>query len=376
MSNKLVSKNRRVGAVVAYTTLACSLVSLGVYVYRHRPGTRNNNNNSIGNQGNNRSRNSPAQDRDPRTSLDNNRADGQEDNRSSEAQSSSLSRLGSKIARTVKRNRKVMTISIKNTIVWNPSPDPTTPNYGFVEGVIPLLFHLAEIYNLHLILLSPLIQEAQQRQPNGKGREPTIQELDELKHQQQLGQDRDREQILTMLNNAGLIAPPGSRNSKLIDPRQLLVCETEEGVSHVVRHLESQIHVEAQQSVLEMVQGVVPKVVFIQKKPGHSRQSSNARNQDASQFEDIMTRSHIRNRSSSRSSSSGSEDLSSSGVRVNGSAFSPSSSQLMGDSFVEVVKSASHTPLVSGYVTQAGKKGYVEVADQLMHSSVNPESSN
>ncbi|KAG0002016.1 hypothetical protein BGZ80_011767 [Entomortierella chlamydospora] len=374
MSNKSVNKNRRFGAVVAYTTLACSLVSLGLYAYRRRPGARNNNTDSIGNQGNNRSRNSPTQAHDPRTSLDNSRSDGQEDNRSSEAQSSSLSRLGSKIARTVKRNRKVMTISVKNTIVWNPSPDPTTPNYGFVEGVIPLLFHLAENYNLHLILLSPLIQEAQQRQPNGKGREPTIQELDELKREQQLGQERDREQILTMLKNAGLIAPPGTRNSKLIDPRQLLVCETEEGVSHVVRHLESQVHVEALQSVLEMVQGVVPKVVFIQKRPGHSRQSSSARNQDASQFEDIMTRSHIRDRSSSRSSSSESEDLSASGVRVNGSGFSSSSSQLMGDSFVEVVKSASHTPLVSGYVTQAGRKGYVEVADQLMHSSLNPES--
>ncbi|KAF8962158.1 hypothetical protein BGZ46_001226 [Entomortierella lignicola] len=270
-----------------------------------------------------------------------------------------------------------MTISIKNTIVWNPSPDPTTPNYGFVEGVIPLLFHLAETYNLHLILLSPPLQGEQQRQrqPNGKGKEPTIQEQDEIKQQQQLGQDRDREQILTMLKNAGLITPPGSKSSKLIDPRQLLVCETEEGVSHVVRHLESHVHVEAQQSVLEMVQGVVPRVVFVQKRPGHSRQSSMA----DSSLDDIMTKSHVRHRSlSSRSSSSGSEDLSSSGVRVNGasSPLSPSSSHYMGDSFVEVLNAGGHAPLVSGYVTQAGKKGYVEVTDQLMHSSLNPEANN
>ncbi|KAF9432196.1 hypothetical protein BGZ76_011138 [Entomortierella beljakovae] len=356
MSNK---KNRNVGAVVAYTTLACSLLSLGVYVYRQqvkggtaRPGNNSNNSNNSNNV--NGVRDGTTQENNSRNSLDT-----QGDNRSSEAQPSSLSRLGSKIARTVKRNRKVMTISLKNTIVWNPSPDPTTPNYGFVEGVIPLLFHLAENYNLHLILLCPPTKATQQSS-NGKARERTVQEMDELKQQQQMGQARDKDQILTMLRNAGLIVPPGSKNSKLIDPRQLLICETEEGVGHVVRHLESQIHVEAQQSVLEMVQGVVPKVVFVQKKAGHSRASSVAGS------EDIMTHSHIRGRSGSSSSSSGSEDLGSSGVHINGSP------QHMGDSFVEVVK-ASHTPLVSGYVTQAGKKGYVEVTDQLMKSSLNPE---
>ncbi|KAI7829419.1 hypothetical protein BC939DRAFT_25945 [Gamsiella multidivaricata] len=267
-----------------------------------------------------------------------------------------------------------MTISIKNTVVWNPSPDPTTPNYGFVEGAIPLLFHLAENFNLHLILLCPPLQQKQQpTQANGKGRVPTIQEQDELKHQQQLGQDRDREQILTMLRNAGLITTPGSRGPKLIDPRQVLVCETEEGVSHVVRHLESQVHVEAQQTVLEMVQGVVPKVVFVQKRPGHSRASSTA----SGHVDDVMTRSHVRVRSTSRSSSagSGSEDHHAE-MGVNGSSSSPSSSQVLGESFVEVMKTAPAAPLVSGYVTQAGKRGYVEVTDQLMRSSLNPEYSN
>ncbi len=52
---------------------------------------------------------------------------------------------------------------------------------------------------------------------------------------------------------------------------------------------------------------------------------------------------------------------------------SPSSS-MMGESFVEVIKTVpSAQPLVSGFVTQAGKKGYVEVTDQLMRSSLNPE---
>ncbi|KAF9177576.1 hypothetical protein BGZ51_008560, partial [Haplosporangium sp. Z 767] len=264
------------------------------------------------------------------------------------------------------------------TIVWNPSPDPTTPNYGFVEGAIPLLIHLAENYNLHLILLCPPLEHNQHHSNNnGKGRVLTIQEQDEIKRQQQLGQDREREQILLMLRNAGLIPPVDSKGPKLIDPRQLLICETEEGVGHVVRHLESQVHIDAVQTVVEMVQGVVPKVVFVQKKVGHSRTSSNA-SERTGQSADLMTRSHIRVRSSSGSSSgSRTEEYSRQGASVNGAASSSSAHQ-MGDSFVEVIRTSNnaapaHEPLVSGYVTQAGKKGYVEVTDQLIHSSLNPE---
>ncbi|KAG0215268.1 hypothetical protein BGX28_000487 [Mortierella sp. GBA30] len=368
MSKNPVNKHRKLGAIVAYTTLACGLASLGLYIYRQKQKNVRSNHN-----GSNNTRSSSSPDH---TGLDH--SNGQDDTRSSEAQSSSLARLGSKLARTVKRNRRVMTISLKNTIVWNPSPDPTTPNYGFVEGAIPLLFHLAENYNLHLILLCPSLQPQPQRQQHGKGPVLTIQEQDEIKQQQQLGQEREREQILTMLRNAGLISPVGTRGPKLIDPRQLLICETEEGVSHVVRHLESQVHVEALQNVVELVQGVVPKVVFVQKRPGHSRASSIAKEQQQNnRSSEAMTRSHIRVRANSGSSSSGSggEEIRDQGI--NGSSTTSSSSQPMGDSFVEIVRNPvrTHEPLVSGYVTQAGKRGYVEVTDQLMHSSINPENS-
>ncbi|KAG0370650.1 hypothetical protein BGX24_001963 [Mortierella sp. AD032] len=391
MSKNQVNKNRKIGALIAYTTLACSLVSLGVYVYRQQQQKGAGGNNSSSSRRSNNSRESSSNgaslDHDGRPSLDNNgtaAGSRQDGTRSTEPQASSLSRLGSKIARTVKRNRKVMTISLKNTIVWNPSPDPTTPNYGFVEGAIPLLFHLAETYNLHLILLCPALpstaQQHNQQQVNGKGRVMTVQEQEEAKRQQQLGQERERDQILTMLGNAGLISPVGTRGPKLIDPRQLLICETEEGVSHVVRHLESQVHVDARQSVVQLVQGVVPKVVFVQKKPGHSRASSVSQQQSQEQEGDIMTRSHIRTSSSRSSSSSPSrrseEDLGSSSV--NGHSQQQQQQQGMGDSFVEVFKAQQpqFEPLVSGYVTQAGKKGYVEVTEQLMRSSLNPEYSN
>jgi hypothetical protein len=230
-------------------------------------------------------------------------------------------------------------------------------------------------------------QQQHSQQANGKGRVMTVQEQEDAKRQQQLGQERERDQILTMLGNAGLISPVGSRGPKLIDPRQLLICETEEGVSHVVRHLESQVHVEARQSVVELVQGVVPKVVFVQKKPGHSRTPSTSQQQQQGQEQDgdIMTRSHMRSSSSRSLSSSSSpsrrsdeEGVSSSAVDL-GSSMDNSQQQqkgAMGDSFVEVFKAAQHEPLVSGYVTQAGKKGYVEVTDQLMRSSLNPEYNN
>ncbi|KAG0218920.1 hypothetical protein BGX33_005410 [Mortierella sp. NVP41] len=394
MSKTQVNKNRKIGALVAYTTLACSLVSLGVYVYRQQQQKGN----GAGGSSNRRSatsadsqdnHNRSSLDHNGRPSLDNTTAAGsrRDDARSSEPQTSSLSRLGSKIARTVKRNRKVMTISLKNTIVWNPSPDPTTPNYGFVEGAIPLLLHLAENYNLHLILLCPPLPSTTtsatgQSQANGKGRVMTVQEQEETKRQQQLGQERERDQILTMLGNAGLISPVGTRGPKLIDPRQLLICETEEGVSHVVRHLESQIHIEARQSVVELVQGVVPRVVFVQKKQGHSRTSSISQQQQGQeqlQGGDIMTRSHIRSSSRSSSpSSSSSSSQSEEGVSELGASFNGhghgQQQQAMGDSFVEVYKTSE--PLVSGYVTQAGRKGYVEVTDQLIRSSLNPEYSN
>ncbi|KAG0052408.1 hypothetical protein BGZ83_002659 [Gryganskiella cystojenkinii] len=345
MSNKnQINKTRKIGALVAYTTLAFGLVSLGVYVYRQQQKSA-----SAGNDGSSSRLHSP--DHTDQRANDGN----SQDQNSSTTQNST------------------------ETILWNPSPDPTTPNYGFVEGAIPLLFHLAENFNLHLILLCSPLQTMQEQQDMANGIKLTVQEQDEIKQRQLLGQQRERDQILTMFQNAGLISAPGTKGPKLIDPRQFLICETEEGVGHVVRHLESQVHVEARPNVVDLVQGVVPKVVFVQKKAGHSRQASSA-----ARDEDVMTRSHVRVRSESRSSSSSSAAGASGGSRRRSeeeeksreASGSSSLSQPMGDSFVEVLQSSPHEPLVSGYVTQAGRKGYLEVTDQLMRSSLNPEYTN
>ncbi|KAG0270556.1 hypothetical protein DFQ27_004268 [Actinomortierella ambigua] len=285
------------------------------------------------------------------------------------------------------------------TIVWNPSPDPTTPNYGFVEGVVPLLFHLAENYQLHLILLCPS-QSQQHRRPspshdntNGKARQPTVDEEESLKADEQLGREREREQILTMLANVGLITAARSSaastadtsgakgglngsagesrrrssynsGASLIDPRRLLTCETEEGISHIVRHLESHIHVDASQEVVELVQGVVPRVVYVNRRPSPAALAAAAAAQQQQTFNGRRVSSSSTTSSTSYSSRGGDQDV--------------MTRSAMDSSFVEVSHSPAtpqKEPLVSGYVTQAGKKGYVEVVDSVVKSSLQPDAS-
>lgn len=93
MSKNQVNKNRKIGALVAYTTLVCTVVSLGVYVYRQQQrkgaggnsSSRQSNNNSNGTI-DSRDRHSSL-DQNGRPSLDNNStaAGGrQDDTRSSE----------------------------------------------------------------------------------------------------------------------------------------------------------------------------------------------------------------------------------------------------------------------------------------------------
>ncbi|KAG0245394.1 hypothetical protein BGW41_000021 [Actinomortierella wolfii] len=391
--------NRRLGAIVAYTTLACSLISVGVYVYRQQKKQRSAN-------GGRDQASAPGQ---PDSTRSNDAVGGSAE--------SSLSKLGSRIARTVKRNRKVMTISIKNTIVWNPSPDPTTPNYGFVEGVVPLLFHLAENYNLHLILLCPSTATTQQQQSSssslssssrsqstGKARRLTIDEEEALSNKEQLGRELEKEQILTMLANVGLVstnaaaatdaaaaaaAGPDSSNKArtkflnngLIDPRRFLICETEEGISHIVRHLESQIHIDASREVVELVQGVVPRVVYVDRRPSaaalaaaaaaaaQQRQTANGRRVSSSTTSSSSSTSRVEEDIMTRSNMEGSF------VQVSHNSGPSTASTLLSSSIASTSTAAASQkePLVSGYVTQAGKKGYVEVIDSLLKSTLNPD---
>ncbi|CAG8517929.1 761_t:CDS:2 [Ambispora leptoticha] len=127
---------------------------------------------------------------------------------------------------SVRLKRKAMSISLKDTLVWNPSNDPDSPNYAFVENILPLLQVLTKSYDIHLV--APVKNEP------------------------------EKEQILSLFRNADLFSPIG------IDERKVLFCETEEGKIHIVRHLESSVHIEGGSAeTVDLVRGFVERIVWI-----------------------------------------------------------------------------------------------------------------
>ncbi|KAI7865116.1 uncharacterized protein EV154DRAFT_533573 [Mucor mucedo] len=101
------------------------------------------------------------------------------------------------------RKRKRMTISLKNTVLWNPSSDVNTPNHAFHENTVPLLNRLAQIHDIYVII--------------------------------HMNSDKERHQITQLLNN---------NPNLLLDSRKILHCSSEQGKLHLIRHLQPHIHVE------------------------------------------------------------------------------------------------------------------------------------
>ncbi|KAI8804003.1 hypothetical protein BJ742DRAFT_857150 [Cladochytrium replicatum] len=134
--------------------------------------------------------------------------------------------------------KRVLTISVKNIILWNPSPDPMNPNYAFNEALLPYLTKLyaSQLYDIYLITV--------------------------------VSSDKEEEQITELLSSStsGLL-------SSGLDPRKILFCDTEEGKSHIVRHIEPHIHVDSVDSALLKLIGHVPKLIRILR-PTSSRSSS------------------------------------------------------------------------------------------------------
>ncbi|KAI8806742.1 hypothetical protein BJ742DRAFT_350440 [Cladochytrium replicatum] len=134
--------------------------------------------------------------------------------------------------------KRVLTISVKNIILWNPSPDPRNPNYAFNEALLPYLqkLYASQLYDIYLITV--------------------------------VSSDKEEEQITELLSSStsGLV-------SNGLDPRKILFCETEEGKSHIVRHIEPHIHVESMDAALLKLVGHVPKLIRILR-PTSSRSSS------------------------------------------------------------------------------------------------------
>ncbi|KAJ3184585.1 hypothetical protein HDU87_003986 [Geranomyces variabilis] len=124
----------------------------------------------------------------------------------------------------------VVTISMKNIIVWNPSPDPATPNHAFRESALPYLQSLVKSQNpriqIHLITV--------------------------------VSSDEEEAQIRELLKASGLYADG-------LDERRVLFCGTEEGKAHLVRHIEPAVHVDQNDEVIERLAPYVKRLVRVRR---------------------------------------------------------------------------------------------------------------
>ncbi|RUS32877.1 hypothetical protein BC938DRAFT_473950 [Jimgerdemannia flammicorona] len=169
-----------------------------------------------------------------------------------------LSNLGSRLlggvmsaTNTVRRKKKIMTISMKNTILWNPSSDFNSPNHAFHEHSVTLLTRLSQHYHIFLIIHAT--------------------------------SDADKSQILTLLNSAKIFqksrrSPTSPTSPKLrttnsdsldlLDTRKILFCSTEEGKTHMVRHLDPAVHIEGGwemddgEEIVRSLRKHVPRVIW------------------------------------------------------------------------------------------------------------------
>ncbi|KAG0746850.1 hypothetical protein G6F62_001617 [Rhizopus arrhizus] len=101
-----------------------------------------------------------------------------------------------------------MTISLKNTVLWNPSSDVSM--YAFHEKSLQLLERLSYLYEIYLII--------------------------------HVNSEEERNHIQTLLENSqgNIFAKSGG----CIDYRKIIYCSEEEGKMHIIRHIESSVHIE------------------------------------------------------------------------------------------------------------------------------------
>ncbi|KAI9473510.1 MAG: hypothetical protein EXX96DRAFT_578298 [Benjaminiella poitrasii] len=97
--------------------------------------------------------------------------------------------------------KKKMTISLKNTILWNPSKDIDTPNHAFHENTVSLLVKLAQLYDIYAIA--------------------------------HITSDQEHEQIHHLLSNVNFSSPS-----------KVFYCHSEDAKLSIIQHIRPTIHVE------------------------------------------------------------------------------------------------------------------------------------
>ncbi|KAG1373243.1 hypothetical protein G6F60_009678 [Rhizopus arrhizus] len=100
--------------------------------------------------------------------------------------------------------KKKMTISLKNTVLWNPSRDIQLPNHAFQENAIRLLIELSTAYDLYVMI--------------------------------HMNTEQDRTQIDRLMTSAHLF--------DTIDKRKVIYCSSEEDKVQLIQQIDPVVHVE------------------------------------------------------------------------------------------------------------------------------------
>ncbi|CAO3587789.1 unnamed protein product [Absidia cylindrospora] len=126
------------------------------------------------------------------------------------------------------KKRKRVTISLKNTILWNPSSDVETPNHAFHEHGQALLSQLLQQHEVYILI--------------------------------HVTGEEEKAQMEHLLENGVLEG---------LDMRKVLFCSTEEGKIHIIRHLEPQLHIEGGweyddgEDIIRKIRPFVAKAIWV-----------------------------------------------------------------------------------------------------------------
>ncbi|KAI9490812.1 hypothetical protein BDB00DRAFT_768262 [Zychaea mexicana] len=129
------------------------------------------------------------------------------------------------------RKKRVLTLSLKNTVLWNPSSDVDTPNHAFHENAAIFLNRLTQLFDVHVII--------------------------------HVSSDDEKDQINQLLQNAGLL------EKGVLDTRKILWCSTEEGKIHMIRHIEPAVHIEGGwelddgEDIVRKLRPFVPRLLWV-----------------------------------------------------------------------------------------------------------------
>ncbi|CAO3703818.1 unnamed protein product [Rhizopus stolonifer] len=100
--------------------------------------------------------------------------------------------------------KRKMTISLKNTVLWNPSRDVSVPNHAFHENSIQLLYRLSQSYDIYVMV--------------------------------HINTEEDQRQIKELLTNANVF--------KFIDSKKVFYCSSSIEKLQMIHRIEPSIHIE------------------------------------------------------------------------------------------------------------------------------------